>query len=88
MIYDHRTYICKVGMLNAHVWLYQEVGYAIQKKHLGEPVLWADPECLADVKKSAELGALPTRRTRSRWRRSSGEAYPGSASVTTCRAGE
>ena len=89
MIYDHRTYVCKVATLGPHIKLYEEMGYAIQKKHLGEPVLWAttevgdvnsyvhiwayrdmaerqvkraamwaDPEWLAYVKKSADLGAL------------------------------
>jgi hypothetical protein len=89
MIYDHRTYICKVGTLAAHIKLYEDMGYAVQSRHLGEPVLWAttevgdvnsyvhiwaykdlaertvkraamwsDPEWLAYVKKSAELGAL------------------------------
>ncbi len=89
MIYDHRTYVCKPGLLNAHIKLYQEHGYAIQTKHLGLPVVWAttevgdvnsfvhiwaykdmaertvkraamwsDPDWLAYVKKSGELGAL------------------------------
>ena len=89
MIYDHRTYICRPGLLKAHIALYQEHGFKVQSKHLGTPVLWAttevgdvnsdvhiwaykdvtdratkraamwaDPDWLAYVKKSGDLGAL------------------------------
>ncbi len=44
MIYDHRTYVCKPGMIKAHVELYQAMGFAVQSKHLGKPVLWATTE--------------------------------------------
>jgi hypothetical protein len=44
MIYDHRTYICKPGTIKAHVELYQKMGYPVQSKHLGKPVLWATTE--------------------------------------------
>lgn len=89
MIYDHRTYICKPGLIKAHIALYEKHGYAPQSRLLGKPVLWAttevgdvnsyvhvwsyqdmadrsekrarmwaDPEWLAYVKMSGELGAL------------------------------
>ncbi len=89
MIYDHRTYVCKPGMIKAHLELYAEQGFAPQSRHLGKPVLygttdvgdvnsyvhvwaykdmaeraarraamWADPEWLAYVKVSGELGAM------------------------------
>lgn len=89
MIYDHRTYVCRPGMLKAHIALYEELGFKVQSRHLGKPVLWAttevgdvnsyvhvwaykdlaertskraamwaDPDWLAYVKKSGELGAL------------------------------
>ena len=89
MIYDHRTYICRPGLLKAHIALYQEHGFKVQSKHLGAPLLWAttevgdvnsyvhiwaykdiieratrraalwvDPDWLAYVKRSADLGAL------------------------------
>ena len=41
MIFDHRTYICKPQLLKAHIALYEKMGMAVQKKHLGEPLLWA-----------------------------------------------
>ena len=89
MILDHRTYACKPGTIKAHVALYEKMGYAVQSKHLGKPVvwattevgdvnsfvhiwaykdlaerttkraaMWADPEWLAYVKASGELGAM------------------------------
>ena len=44
MIYDHRTYICKYGMVPAHIALSQRSGFAVQRRHLGEPVLYATTE--------------------------------------------
>ena len=44
MIYDHRTYTCKYGMVAAHVALYEKLGYAVQRRHLGDPVLYATTE--------------------------------------------
>jgi hypothetical protein len=89
MIFDHRTYVCKPGLLKAHVELYAKHGYATQSRHLGPPLMWAttevgdvnsyvhiwsyqdmadrtarrakmwaDPDWLAYVKLSGELGAL------------------------------
>jgi hypothetical protein len=44
MIFDHRTYTCKFGMVPAHFTLYEKMGLACQKRHLGEPVLYASTE--------------------------------------------
>jgi NIPSNAP len=44
MIFDHRVYICKFGMVPAHFALYEKSGMACQKRHLGEPVLYAGTE--------------------------------------------
>ena len=44
MIFDHRTYLCKFGMVPAHMALYEKLGFAAQKRHLGEPVLYASTE--------------------------------------------
>lgn len=44
MIFDHRTYYCRPGTIKAHLALYLEHGFATQKKHLGEPVLYATTE--------------------------------------------
>ncbi len=44
MIYDHRTYVCRPGTLKAHLALYEEFGWPVQRRHLGEPVLYATTE--------------------------------------------
>ena len=44
MIYDHRTYVCKFGMVPAHFALYEKMGLAVQRRILGEPVLYASTE--------------------------------------------
>ena len=35
MIYDHRTYVCRPGLLKAHIALYQEHGFKVQSKFFG-----------------------------------------------------
>ena len=44
MIFDHRTYVCRPGTIKAYLAIYEKMGAAVQKKHLGEPVLWATTE--------------------------------------------
>ena len=44
MIYDHRTYRCRPGTLQRQLQLYAEHGWAIQRRHLGEPLLFAATE--------------------------------------------
>ena len=44
MIFDMRTYTLRPGTMKAHLALYKEHGFAPQKKHLGEPVLYAFTE--------------------------------------------
>lgn len=44
MIFDHRTYYLKPGMIKAHLEIYEKYGYAAQSKHLGKPVLYATTE--------------------------------------------
>lgn len=44
MIFDHRTYICKYGTVPAQLALYEKIGFAAQRRHLGEPVLYATTE--------------------------------------------
>ena len=41
MIYDHRTYRCRPGTLAKQLAVYERYGWEVQKKHLGEPVLYA-----------------------------------------------
>ena len=44
MIFDMRTYTLRPATMKAHLALYEEHGFAAQKKHLGEPVLYATTE--------------------------------------------
>lgn len=44
MIYDHRTYVCRPGTIKKHLALYEQHGFEVQRKHLGEPVLYAATE--------------------------------------------
>lgn len=44
MLYDHRTYTCRPGTVAKHLALYLEYGWDVQRKHLGEPVLYAQTE--------------------------------------------
>lgn len=44
MIYDHRTYVCRPGTIKKHLAIYEEHGWEAQRRHLGEPVLYAQTE--------------------------------------------
>ena len=44
MIFDHRTYVCRPGTIKKHLAIYEEHGWPTQRKHLGEPVLYAATE--------------------------------------------
>ena len=44
MLYDVRTYVCRPGTIKAHLAIYEQYGFEVQKKHLGEPVLYAQTE--------------------------------------------
>jgi hypothetical protein len=44
MLFDHRTYTVRAGTLQKHLELYREFGWPVQKRHLGEPVLYAVTE--------------------------------------------
>ena len=44
MLYDVRTYVCRPGTIKAHLAIYEEHGFEVQKKHLGEPVLYVQTE--------------------------------------------
>lgn len=44
MIFDMRTYTCKPGTVPLQLKLYEEHGYAVQTKHLGEPALYGVTE--------------------------------------------
>ena len=44
MIFDHRTYCCRPGMVPAQMALYEQYGKAPQERHLGKPVLYGIAE--------------------------------------------
>ena len=44
MIFDHRTYTCKAGTIHKQLKLYEEHGWPVQVRHLGEPVLYGITE--------------------------------------------
>ncbi|WP_108661816.1 NIPSNAP family protein [Acuticoccus kandeliae] len=44
MLFDHRTYTCRPGTIKKHLALYAEHGFAVQTKHLGQPILYAATE--------------------------------------------
>ena len=40
MIFDHRTYTFRPGVMKEFLKLYETAGYPVQVRHLGEPVGW------------------------------------------------
>lgn len=44
MILDHRTYTCRPGTIARHLKLYAEHGWPVQRRHLGDPVVYAATE--------------------------------------------
>ncbi|WP_420225380.1 NIPSNAP family protein [Pigmentiphaga litoralis] len=44
MLYDVRTYTCKPGTIKKHLALYESLGFPVQSKHLGQPLLYAVTE--------------------------------------------
>jgi hypothetical protein len=44
MLYDHRTYVCRPGTIRAQLALYEQHGWEAQRRHLGEPVMYAITE--------------------------------------------
>ena len=44
MIYDHRTYTCRPGTIRKHMKLYEEHGWEVQRRNLGEPLLYGAVE--------------------------------------------
>lgn len=58
MIYDHRTYTLRPGMMKAHIDLYEKHGYGPQSRILGKPVLYATTE-VGDVNTYVHVWAYP-----------------------------
>src|SRR5690606_40301234 len=67
VIYDHRTYTCRPGTIKKHLALYEQHGYAVQRKHLGDPVLYAVTET-GDVNPSVHVWAYEDAADRARKR--------------------
>ena len=44
MIFDLRIYTCHAGKANAWLKIYEQYGYPVQRKYLGEPVLVSTTE--------------------------------------------
>lgn len=44
MLYDVRTYTCRAGTIKKHLALYAEHGYAVQCRHLGQPLAYMQTE--------------------------------------------
>lgn len=44
MLFDMRTYTCRPGTVKAHLSLYEREGFPVQRRHLGEPFLYAVTE--------------------------------------------
>lgn len=44
MIYDHRTYTCRPGTIRKQLAMYAEHGWPTQRRHLGDPVVFAATE--------------------------------------------
>jgi hypothetical protein len=51
VLIDHRTYIIKHGMMQAHIALYQAYGNRAQVRHLGKPLAYT-------ISESGELNAV------------------------------
>ena len=44
MLYDVRTYTCRAGTIKKHLAIYQEHGFEVQRRHLGEPLAYLQTE--------------------------------------------
>ena len=44
MIFDHRTYTVKAGTIKKQFELYEEYGWDVQTRHLGQPIVYAGTE--------------------------------------------
>lgn len=44
MLYEQRTYFCKVGTIQKHIELYRKHGYAAHTRHVGMPIMFATTE--------------------------------------------
>lgn len=74
MLIDHRTYTCRPGTLKKHLALYEEQGWAVQTRHLGQPVAYLMTET-GDVNSYVHIWAYADAADRAR-RRAAMQADP------------
>ncbi len=74
MLYDVRTYTCIPGTIKKHLALYAEHGFDIQRRHLGEPVVYMQTET-GDVNSYMHIWAYDDAADRAR-KRSALQADP------------
>lgn len=41
MLFDMRTYVCRPNLMRRHLDVYAQHGFEVQRRHLGDPVLYA-----------------------------------------------
>ncbi len=58
MIFDHRTYTVKAGTIKKQFELYEEHGWEVQTRHLGQPIVYAGTEVGNVNTYGAEAGYL------------------------------
>lgn len=44
MLFDMRTYVCRPNLMRKHLEMYSQHGFEAQRRHLGEPLLYATTE--------------------------------------------
>lgn len=67
MLYDLRTYTCTPGKIKKHLALYAEHGFDVQRRHLGEPVVYLQTET-GDVNSYVHIWAYDDAADRARKR--------------------
>jgi hypothetical protein len=75
MIFDHRTYTVKAGTIKKQLELYEEHGWAVQTRHLGQPIVYAGTE-VGNVNSYVHIWAYADVTDRAR-KRASMQADPG-----------
>ena len=75
MIFDHRTYTVKAGTIKKQFELYEEHGWDVQTRHLGQPIVYAGTE-VGNVNTYVHIWAYADITDRAR-KRASMQADPG-----------
>ena len=75
MIFDHSTYTVKAGTIKKQFELYEEHGWDVQTRHLGQPIVYAGTE-VGNVNMYVHIWAYADITDRAR-KRASMQADPG-----------